>query len=265
MAIRSVRKGGRSCYCAARDGSPCALQQWRRSAGHTALQRRGPHLRRPLLKRPCRWIQTRPRRALDQVVVTGTPEAIRQFDAAFAVSILSQQQIELYAPLSSVDLFGKLPGFGAEPSGGEVGNNVNVRGLPSSNFRFVAVVEDGLPFFQEAQEPFLNADELVRLDLMTERVEAVRGGTSSIFASNAPGATINLLTRVGSDRPEGALRLTTGDFGLYRLDGMWSGPVGGDLLLAVGGYYRVDDGPRPTGFTADQGGQLRVNLRPSVR
>lgn len=197
---------------------------------------------------------------LDQVVVTGTPEAIRQFDAAFAVSTLSQQQIELYAPLSSVDLFGKLPGFGAEPSGGEVGNNVNVRGLPSSNFRFVAVVEDGLPFFQESQEPFLNADELVRLDLMTERVEAVRGGTSSIFVSNAPGATINLLTRVGSDRLEGAFRLTTGDFGLYRLDGMWSGPVGGDLLLAVGGYYRVDDGPRPTGFTADQGGQLRINL-----
>ena len=49
---------------------------------------------------------------LDQVVVTGTPEAIRQFDAAFAVSTSSQQQIELYAPLSSVDLFGKLPGFG---------------------------------------------------------------------------------------------------------------------------------------------------------
>jgi iron complex outermembrane recepter protein len=198
--------------------------------------------------------------APDEVIVTGTPEAIRRFDAAFAVSSLSQQQIELYGPLSSVDLFGKLPGFGAEPSGGETGNNVNVRGLPSSNFRFVAVVEDGLPFFQEAQEPFLNADELVRLDLMTERVEAVRGGTSSIFESNAPGATVNLVTRVGTDRPEGTLRLTAGDFGLYRLDGVWSGPLSNDLLLAVGGYYRVDDGPRPTGFTADQGGQVRVNL-----
>ena len=28
----------------------------------------------------------------------------------------------------------------------------------------------------------------------------------------------------------------------------------------MGGYYRVDNGPRPTGFTADQGGQLRINL-----
>ena len=198
--------------------------------------------------------------SLDEVIVTGTSEPIRRFDAAAATATLSQQQIQRYAPLSTVDLLGKLPGFGAEPSGGESGNNVNVRGLPSSNFQFVALVEDGLPFFQEAQESFLNADELVRLDLMTERVESVRGGTSSIFQSNAPGATVNLITRLGTDRPEGTLQLMTGDFGLYRLDGVWSGPLGDDLLLAVGGYYRVDNGPRPTGFTADQGGQIRVNL-----
>src|SRR6202045_4259879 len=174
--------------------------------------------------------------ALDEVVVTGTSRERPRFDAAYAVSTLSAQQIDVYAPLSSVDLFAKLPGFGAESSGGETGNNVNVRGLPSSNFRFVAVVEDGLPIFQEQQEPFLNADELVRLDLMTERVEAVRGGTSSIFESNAPGATINVITRVGSADPQGAVRLTTGDFGLYRLDGEWSGLVANDLLVAVGGY-----------------------------
>ena len=197
---------------------------------------------------------------LDEVIVTGTSRERSKFDAPYSISTLSQHDIELYAPLSTVDLFGKLPGFGAEPSGGEAGNNVNVRGLPTSNFRFVAVVEDGLPIFQEQQEPFLNADELARVDLMTERVEAIRGGTSSIFESNAPGATVNLITRLGTERPQGSLRLTTGDFGLYRLDGEWSGPLPGDLLLAVGGYYRVDDGPRPTGFTADQGGQLRINL-----
>ena len=201
-----------------------------------------------------------PQLPLDEVIVTGTSRERRIFDAPYSISTLSQHDMELYAPLSTVDLFGKLPGFGAEPSGGEAGNNVNVRGLPTSNFRFVAVVEDGLPIFQEQQEPFLNADELSRIDLMTERVEAIRGGTSSIFESNAPGATVNLITRLGTEQPQGSVRLTTGDFGMYRLDGYWSGPLPGGLLLAVGGYYRVDDGPRPTGFTADQGGQLRINL-----
>ena len=197
---------------------------------------------------------------LDEVIVTGTSRERRKFDAAYAVSTLSAQQIEIYAPLSTVDLMAKLPGFGAEPSGGETGNNVNVRGLPVSNFKFVAVVEDGLPIFQEQQEAFLNADELSRIDLMTERVETVRGGTSPIFESNAPGATVNLISRVGSNDPQGTVRYTTGDFGLNRLDAAWSGPIGPGLLLAVGGYYRADNGPRPTGFTADQGGQLRINL-----
>lgn len=200
--------------------------------------------------------ETRP----DEVVVTGTSRERRKFDAAFAVSTVSEQQMEVYAPLSPVDLFAKLPGFGAEPSGGEAGNNVNVRGLPTSNFRFVAVLEDGLPIFQEQQEPFLNADELVRLDLTTTRVEAARGGTSSIFSSNAPGATVNLITRRAQADPRGGLRLTVGDFGLYRLDGEWSGPVADNLFVSVGGYFRVDDGPRATGFTANRGGQLRVNI-----
>ena len=63
--------------------------------------------------------------SLDEVIVTGTSRERRKFDAAYAVSTLSAQQIEIYAPLSTVDLMAKLPGFGAEPSGGETGNNVD--------------------------------------------------------------------------------------------------------------------------------------------
>src|SRR5262245_53161358 len=163
-------------------------------------------------------------RDLDEVVVTGTARERRKFEAPFAVSTLSERQIETLAPLNTVDLYGKLPGFGAEPSGGEAGNNVNVRGLPSSNFLFVSLLEDGLPIFQEQQEAFLNADELVRNDVMVDHVEAVRGGTSSIYTTNAPGATVNTVTRRGTSEPTGALRATWGDFQLYRVDGQWSGP-----------------------------------------
>ncbi|MBC7858730.1 MAG: TonB-dependent receptor [Burkholderiaceae bacterium] len=197
---------------------------------------------------------------VDTIVITGTSLPRRKFDAAYANSTISEPQIEIFAPLSAVDLFGKLAGFGSEPSGGEGGNNVNVRGLPSSSFRFIPVLQDGLPVFQEAQEDFLNADELTRTDLMTDRVEAVRGGTSPIYASNAPGATINLISKKGSRERQGTLRATWGDYGLARFDAQWSGPVADDLLLSMGGFYRVDDGLRPTGFTADKGGQFRINV-----
>ncbi len=198
--------------------------------------------------------------SIETIVVTGTSLPRRRFDAAYAHSTLSEQQIEIAAPLSPVDLFSRLAGFGTEPSGGESGNNVNVRGLPVSNFLFVPIFQDGLPVFQEAQEAFLNADELVRIDLMTDHVESVRGGTSPIYASNAPGGTINLISKKGTRTPQGALRATWGDYGLTRFDGQWSGPVGNDLLVSLGGFYRTDNGLRPPGFTADQGGQFRINV-----
>ena len=197
---------------------------------------------------------------METVVITGTSVPRRQFDAAYANSILSEQQIEMFAPLSPVDLFSRMTGFGTEPSGGEGGNNVNTRGLPSTNFLYIPILQDGLPIFQEAQEAFINADELIRVDLMTDRVEAVRGGTSSIYTSNAPGATINFITKKGTKEPQGAVRATWGNYGLTRFDAQWSGPVGNDLLVSLGGFYRVDDGLRPTGFNADQGGQFRINV-----
>lgn len=198
--------------------------------------------------------------SVETIVVTGTSLPRRRFDAAYANSTLSEQQIEVFAPLSTVDLFGKLAGFGSEPSGGEGGNNVNVRGLPSTNFLFIPILQDGLPVFQEAQEAFLNADELTRIDLMTDRVEAVRGGTSPIYTSNAPGATINIISKKGTREPQGTVRATWGNYGLTRFDAQWSGPVADDLLVSMGGFYRVDDGLRPTGFTANQGGQFQINV-----
>jgi outer membrane receptor protein involved in Fe transport len=197
---------------------------------------------------------------LESLVVTGTAMPITKFDSAFSISTLSEFKIERLAPQSSVDLVRSLPGFWTEPSGGEGGNNLAVRGLPSSNFRFVGFFEDGLPNFQEQQQSYLNADELLRVDATIEGVEAVRGGTASIFSSNSPGANINFITRKGGETREGLARLTVTDFGQLRWDGVLSGPVAGGLSASLGGFYRIGDGQRDAGFTGDKGGQLRLSL-----
>lgn len=197
---------------------------------------------------------------LDEFVVTGTARGMRKFDSAFSISTMSEERISRVAPLGPVDLASKLPGFWTEPSGGEGGNNMAVRGLPDSSFLFVGFLEDGLPNYQEQQGSFLNADELLRVDATIEGVEAVRGGTASIFSTNTPGATINFLTKRGTQTRAGLLRLTLSDFGQLRWDGVVSGPLSKDLTYSVGGFYRRDDGPRDVGFTADRGGQFRVSL-----
>ena len=197
---------------------------------------------------------------LDEFVITGTARSVRKFDSAFSISTVSEEKIELASPVGAVDLMRSLPGFATEPSGGESGNNVAVRGLPTTNFRFVGLFEDGLPNFHEQQQDFVNADELMRVDATIEGVEAVRGGTASIFSSNSPGANVNFITKKGTRDPGGLVRLTVSDYGQIRWDAVASGPLSEKWSGSFGGFYRKDDGLRDPGFVADKGGQFRGSL-----
>lgn len=194
---------------------------------------------------------------MQSVVVTGTAKGRTKLSAPFAISTFSEAQLQRDASGSTVDMLKRVPGMSVEASGGQGGGqNIYVRGLPAGGWFYVQLQHDGLTMFDEPQESFFNIDTLYRLDLMTERVEVVRGGTSPIFANNAPGATVNIIGRKGSDAPEGTLRATIGSHGLTRYDGYVSGPVNDRLSYAVGGFYRRDKGWREPGYTADQGGQL---------
>ncbi|GFE85496.1 TonB-dependent receptor domain-containing protein [Steroidobacter agaridevorans] len=198
---------------------------------------------------------------IDEVVVTGTAEGVSKFETSYAVSTVNEDQIQLLAPQSTADLIGKLPGFYVEASGGESNNNISPRGLPgSSGTRFLAIVEDGMLFFQDPNEIYLNGDSFARSDIMTERVEAVRSGAAPIFTSNAPAGVINTITRKGGDTAQGATRITWQDSGMQRLDAYASGPLGNDWYYAAGGFLRSHDGYRDAGFPSDEGGQFRFNL-----
>lgn len=99
-----------------------------------------------------------------------------------------------------------------------------------------------------------------RYDLMTERVEIVRGGPAPIYASSAA-AIANNITVSGGPVARGKAQLTLGDTGLYRLDAMQSGPISDDTYFAIGGFLRQHDGYRYGGFPSDKGGQIRANLK----
>lgn len=198
---------------------------------------------------------------VEDVVVTGVARATDKFRTSYAISSISEEQVTRQAPMNTADLIGRLPGFYAEASGGESNNNISPRGLPGSfGTRFISIQEDGMTFFQDPNEIYLNGDSFLRSDIMVERVEAVRSGPAPIFASNAPAGLINTITRKGTDTAEAAVRLTLQNTGMQRLDGYWSGPLGGDWYLAAGGFWRVHDGYRDPGFPADKGGQFRINL-----
>jgi outer membrane receptor protein involved in Fe transport len=200
--------------------------------------------------------------AIEEIVVTGVTQETRKIQSTFSINTMSQQDIQDLAPISTADLLQNVVGIFAEGStAGEASNNITVRGLPvTGGFRYAPQLIDGLPWFEEPEVQFMNNDVAARADLMTERVEVVKGGTGGILYSNGLGATINHITRTGSQEFEGAYKLELADYGFIRNDMYIAGPINDNLTYAVGGYYRVSEGLRDVGYTADNGGQIRGNI-----
>ncbi|MGN6375582.1 MAG: TonB-dependent receptor domain-containing protein [Sphingomonas sp.] len=197
------------------------------------------------------------------IVVVGTAGggSLRQ-EAAFAVTTINADRIERLAPASTADVLKLVPGLTVETSGGKNGANIFVRGYPSGgDAEYVTFQTDGVPFFPPATLSFLENSQLYRLDETVAQVEAVRGGTGSLFASGQPGVTINLVQREGGRTLQALAKATVIDDGEVRGDGYVSGPLGPDTQFLVGGYYSRGHGIRSPGYAADRGGQVTANLR----
>lgn len=197
---------------------------------------------------------------LNKVIVTGRGSDITKFKTSYSISTFSEKDLEKKAPLSMAALITQTPGIFTESSGGEVGNNVYSRGLPNDNYRYLPLLEDGLPVWEEGAGAFTNADAFFRLDATTKSVQITRGGTASILANNAPGGSVNVISKKGTDTLEGQVKLEVGDYDHLRTDFNLSGPINDKLLFQIGGFQRVDNGLRDPGFSGNKGGQFRGGL-----
>lgn len=199
---------------------------------------------------------------LDEIVVTAVSGGVSKFRSSVSVSDLSLEELENFAPRSTAELFRNIPGIRSESSGGDNNANIQVRGLPvtTGGAKFVQLQEDGLPVLSFGDITFGNADNYLRADYNIARVEAIRGGSASTFASNAPGAVINFISRTG-EQESGDIAVTRGvDFDTTRVDINYGAPISETLFFNVGGFYRVGEGARETGFNAENGGQIKANI-----
>jgi catecholate siderophore receptor len=198
---------------------------------------------------------------IETVVVTGRAgvEEVRKVEVSYAITTIGGESLRMDAPLGVADALSSVPGFWVESSGGEASANIRARGIPEEGFSAVGMLEDGLPVQHDPGLGWLNADQSFRMDDTVDRIEVVRGGPASMFSSNAPGGVVNFITRKPSDVAGGNLKLESSDYGLMRVDGWYSLPVG-DWRLGFGGFYREDDGIRDPGYTANKGGQARFAI-----
>lgn len=172
--------------------------------------------------------QTDPAMALDSVVVSGTPRSggVSKRDASFSITTASPEDIDDAAPRSTGDLLKIVPGIWVESTGGETGQNIDVRGFPGgSDAPFITFQIDGSPVFPPPTLSFLENSSLIRLDQTIDHVEVLRGGPSPVFSNGQPGATVNIIQKKGGERYEALGRVTVGSEGKQRADFFASGPI----------------------------------------
>lgn len=197
-----------------------------------------------------------------EIVVTGraVDAPLSVAEQSYAVTEIDTAALAHKAPLSVADLFKQIPGFWVEATGGEASNNVRSRGIPTDGYSSVALLEDGLPVQYDGGLAYLNTDQVLRLDSTIKRVEAVRGGPSAIFVPNAPGGSVNFLTRNALTDPGYSLTAELARNEYRRIDGFAGIKLTPQLGVSLGGFYRADNGLRDPGYPADRGGQVRAAI-----
>ncbi|MFZ4678666.1 MAG: TonB-dependent receptor domain-containing protein [Flavobacterium sp.] len=201
-------------------------------------------------------------KVLEEVVVTGVVNPRAKIKSSVSITTLDVKQVEQSAPRSTAEIFRTIPGIRSESSGGEGNANISVRGVPisSGGSKYLQIQEDGLPVLLFGDIAFATSDIFTRFDRNIAKIEAIRGGSASTLSSNSPGGIINFISKTG--KTEGGSMVTS--FGLdysdFRTDLEYGARIGDGLYFHAGGFYRTGEGVRSPGFTANNGGQFKMNL-----
>ncbi|GMN11018.1 TonB-dependent receptor [Croceitalea sp. MTPC9] len=205
---------------------------------------------------------------LQNIVVTGNFEPRLQLKSSTAITTLNSKNIQQTFPRGTANLLQQIPGTFTDPSAGEVFTKVYSRGISASaeddmGWYYVSLQEDGLPV-SLVQHSYYSPEIFHRVDLTSEKVEAIRGGNTVITSLNAPGGIYNFISRGPRNLFGGEIQFTGGVQGegnpLSRIDATIGGALGKNWFYNFGGHYRNDDGARNTDFTFSKGGQLKFNL-----
>jgi outer membrane receptor protein involved in Fe transport len=200
---------------------------------------------------------------LERIVITATSQAKSKLRSSVSVTDVDLEQVRDFGARTEAEVLLLIPGIRTESTAGPGGNaNISVRGLPisSGGSKYVQLQEDGLPTVQFGDMNFSNNDYWIRFDNNVETIQTLRGGSSSVFASHAPGAVINYISKTGKNGG-GEVGLTRGlNYDETRFDGDYGGRLAPDLYFHVGGYYRQGEGSRNYTDNALLGYQIKGNL-----
>ncbi|MBD3179466.1 MAG: TonB-dependent receptor plug domain-containing protein [Candidatus Latescibacteria bacterium] len=128
---------------------------------------------------------------IEEIVVTAKRISVPVETLPLSVSLITASDIELSTANSSTGIAGDLPGVFIQKTGGFGRNDVNIRGLGSRGRKSLVLI-DGKPenmglFGCTVTHSFLMHD--------VQRVEVIRGPSSTMYGSGAMGGVLNIIPR----------------------------------------------------------------------
>ncbi len=199
---------------------------------------------------------------LQQPMETGTAKETTLFDGSISGSTISASRIGKLSARSTGEIIRSLPGILSESSGGVGNANITLRGIPlaTGGSKFLQLHEDGLPILEFGDIVGGNPDNYLRYDNTVMRVESVRGGSASTFASNSPGGIVNFISRTGEEAGGSVEYIQGLDYDSSRLNFEFGTPLTDSRRFHIGGYLRSGEGPREVGFSGERGVQIKGNI-----
>ena len=211
---------------------------------------------------PAAATTTTPSDTLAEIVVTASTGNRTKLDSSVSISSVSADVISDFHPMSEGDLLRLLPGLQPNVSGPGGNGNFAVRGLPvtTGGATFVQLQEDGLPFVLYGDMQFGNNDYWTKSSPTDVSVEDVRGGTTATFASQAPGAVVNYISK--TSRSEGGyIEAEEGvNYNYTKLKFLDSGILNDSTYYNVGGYYDVGHGPKHADYNVSNSYLIKGNI-----
>jgi len=191
------------------------------------------------------------------VVVTASTTPLVMTELAKAVDIVDAEALDLRKVFQITEAIRALPGVQVQTlEGPGSSTRIRTRGLRSAD---TAVLIDGMRF-RDAGAPQNDAGgflgDLVTVD--TERIEFMRGSSSSLYGTNSMAGVINIASRPGGKPTHGEFRLEGGGLGLIRSVVGIGGGIGADRFAYTVGlsHLNVTQGVRdrsPYRNTSPQG------------
>lgn len=168
---------------------------------------------------------------LQPVIVSASREEERRTDAPVAVAVLAAQDLVLKKPDALHEVLSTLPGVHVTDLGNEQ-HNMSIR-QPLSYQALYVYLEDGIPIRPVG---IFNHNALIEVNMAgVDRVEVIRGPSSSLYGSNAIGGAINFITPRPSQAPTGKVSLRMDNNG-YRRSDFEASLTSGKLGVWAGGY-----------------------------